>query len=223
MKQVQAIYKPPGISSNQFLTQLKKISGIKKIGHAGTLDPLAEGILVVGLTREGTKQLTLHLTSNKEYWAVVELGKTSTTDDAEGLIPESNPKGITPPSAEKINEVLQSFIGTIQQTPPQHSAVKIKGRPAYQLARKGLPVTLAPKKVQITEIKLLNYIWPEITIQVTCGAGVYIRSLARDIGIFLGTGAYLKKLIRTRVGAWTLEQTISINEFKTQYGQTNWI
>jgi len=189
---------------------LKKKYPGKKIGHGGTLDPLAEGVLVVGIGREGTRQLhTVLKGTNKTYIATIELGKTSETDDAEGPITQMiQPYDI--PSLEDIQSVLSTFEGSILQIPPQYSAVKIDGVPAYKRARRGEQFTLKPKQVTINSIRLLKYEFPVISFKVVSGSGVYIRSLARDIGVKLKTGAYVTSLVRTAVGSYDQNEAIHI-------------
>ena len=197
-----AIYKPKDISSAKALNSVKKKFPGEKIGHAGTLDPLAEGVLVVAVGAD-TKRLKHEVAAEKEYIADIMLGATSTTDDEEGAktvrtIAASPSRGI-------VDQALQKFVGNIEQTPPLYSAVKIGGREAYKYARRGKPVELKPRTVKIKNIELLDYRYPRIKLKVTTGPGVYIRSLARDLGEVLKTGGYLAGLLRTRVGKYTIE------------------
>lgn len=196
-----ALYKPKGPSSNQVLVRLRRLLGVKKIGYAGTLDPLAEGVLVVAVGRENTKQLRHILEGEKEYVATVKFGETSTTDDEEG---EKNAGMVTAiPTHSDIAAVLPEFIGTIWQMPPAYSAIKTGGQRAYKVARAGKTPLLGKRQVDIYAIEILEYAWPFLKLKVTCGAGTYIRSLARDLGGRLGCGAYLAGLVRTRVGSFT--------------------
>ncbi len=201
---VFAVYKPKGPTSAHFLNELKKKLHITKMGHAGTLDPLASGVLVVGID-EGTKKLHEVVQGEKEYKATVRFGMTSTTDDEEGEKTIIKMKHV--PSEEEIRKVLNEFIGTIEQIPPAFSAIKIKGQEAYKLARKGMTPEMKPREARIFKIDLMEYLWPTMEVVVTTGPGVYIRALARDIGAKLGTGAYLADLERTRVGEFTKENT----------------
>ena len=206
------IYKPKGPSSFFIIKQLRVITGIKKIGHAGTLDPLADGVLVVGITRVGTKQLDSLIRKDKAYSAEVILGVTTATHDAEG---EKNVVKVDqPPSLADIQAILPQFIGQIMQTPPRFSAVKIKGQPAYKRARAGEEFEIKSKKVSIKDIKIIKYQYPQLVLDVETGSGVYIRALARDLGKVLKTGAYLGGLTRTRVGQFTLDQALTVDEFK---------
>lgn len=212
MPDVFAVYKPQGPTSHDIIDELRKITGVKKIGHAGTLDPLAKGILVVGIGREATKKLKDLVKKEKEYLATVKLGIESSTDDEEGQKKEI--KIEKTPSLDEIKKALQDFQGKISQTPPLFSAVKIKGREAYKLARKGKVVKLSPRKVEIKKIEILEYHWPYLKLKVVSGPGVYIRSLARDIGKKLGCGGYLFELERIRVGDFSKEKVLNISQIK---------
>lgn len=204
-----AIYKPAGPSSNAVLERIRRITGVKKVGHAGTLDPLARGVLVVGIGTEATKKLKNIVTQKKKYCATIRLGISSATDDEEGDKTEYKITRI--PSQEEILKVLNQFTGIISQVPPRYSAVKIHGKEAYKRARRGEIFELPPRKVEIKNIQLIDYRWPVLKIKVTAGPGVYIRALARDIGITLGTGGYLIDLERTRVGQFTNERAILLD------------
>ena len=192
------VYKPKGPTSNEVLRKIRKITGIKKVGHAGTLDPLAKGILVVGVGRDATKKLFQEVKKEKEYIAQIKLGATSATDDAEGEILRH--KVLHRPTLAEVEKQLKKFKGKIQQVPPVFSAVKIKGREAYKLARQGREVTLKAREVEIKEIEILKFRWPFLWLRVITGPGVYIRAIARDIGKELGVNGYLANLERTRVG-----------------------
>lgn len=210
-----AVWKPKGPTSNDIVQQIKRITGQKKVGHAGTLDPLAEGILVIAIGREATKQLSVVVAKEKEYRAMIQLGLESTTDDAEGektIVNENPPAG--GPTQDEVERVLKKFVGDILQTPPIYSAIKVQGKEAYKLARKGAAVTLKPRRVLIKKIILISYEWPLLIIDVITGPGVYVRSLARDIGRELGVGGYLGGLVRTRVGEYTKEKCAGLADLK---------
>ncbi len=209
--QIVAIWKPKGPTSHDIISALRKITGVRRIGHAGTLDPLAEGVLVVGIGRDATKTLSVNVAHEKEYLATVRLGATSTTDDAEGEKTEIEIK--RNPSLEDIESLLPRFTGTIAQTPPPYSAIKLNGKKAYELARRGKEVALAPRKVIIKKIDIVSYRWPQLILKVLTGPGVYIRALARDIGEALGTGAYLETLERLRVGNFDKQKAMTIEKF----------
>lgn len=209
------IYKPIGPTSHDIIDQIRKITGQKKVGHAGTLDPLAKGVLVIGIGRESTKKLGELVQKEKEYLAQIRLGQFSTTDDAEG---EKQPVKITRiPELGDIKKALQKFEGTINQVPPLYSAIKIGGKPAYKLARQGKikqEALLKSRKVEIKKIQLVKYHWPFLDLKIITGPGVYIRALARDLGKELKTGGYLAKLERTRVGQYTKTQAYTLETFQ---------
>lgn len=207
MIDIFALYKPKGITSRHFLDLVIKEINNDKCGHAGTLDPLAEGVLVIGC-RSGTKKLFADEFSEKQYFAVVKLGSFSGTDDEEGgktvISYHKNP------SASNVNSILLKMTGEVEQVPPLFSAVKVKGKKAYKLARKGIFFSIKKRKVIIKKIDLLSYQYPLITMRVTTGPGVYIRSLARDIGKELFCGAYLFDLKRERVGPFSVKDCLNI-------------
>lgn len=180
-----------------------------RVGHTGTLDPLATGVLVLAVGN-GTR-FTEHVQQmEKVYRAGIRLGGRSTTDDAEGDITPGNVD--TPPDLGTIERALQIFVGAIEQTPPAFSAAKITGRRAYDLARRGRTVELAPRTVQVYEIRLLGYTWPDLHVEVRCGKGTYIRSLARDLGDMLGCGGYIQSLRRTRVGPFDEAAALTLED-----------
>ncbi|MFA6364805.1 MAG: tRNA pseudouridine(55) synthase TruB [Candidatus Paceibacterota bacterium] len=200
------VWKPKGPSSYDVIRVLKHMSTEKKIGHAGTLDPLASGILVIAIGREATKQISNEVAKEKEYVASIRLGVTSTTDDREGIKTKNiSTKKI---SRNEIRNAINQFEGKIMQVPPVYSAIKVKGKEAYKRTRAGEKIVMKPREVLIKEIEVLSYRWPYLSIRVVTGPGVYIRSLARDIGVVLGVGGYLSNLIRTRVGTYTKETAL---------------
>ncbi len=203
------IIKPKGISSFDVIRKLRQMSDIKKIGHAGTLDPLATGVLVVGVGKQACQKLNSIVKKEKEYIAKIKLGVNSTTDDEEGDKQIVNVENI--PLLSQIKSIIPDFQGKIYQIPPIFSAIKIHGQPAYKLARQGKKVVLKKRLVEIKQIKILKYKWPYLELKVVTGPGVYIRSLARDIGEKLKTGGYLANLERTRVGDFKKENCLLIN------------
>lgn len=213
---VIGVNKPKGITSHDLVNRIRRITGERRVGHGGTLDPFAEGVLVVGITRESTRKLHEILkNTDKEYIGTLVLGKTSTTGDPEGDITDTGKDGIlTKITEENIRETLKKFTGEIKQTPPAYSAVKVKGVPAYKRARKGENVNLGKRKVRIKELELIEFTPPALTIRTVVSSGTYIRSLAEDIGEALGTGAYLKELTRTRVGDFTLENSKTLKQLE---------
>ena len=210
MKGIYAVYKPKGPTSHDVIDQLRRETGVRKIGHAGTLDPLASGVLVVGVGRENTKKLGQIVKKEKEYLAKIRLGITSTTDDEEGQ--KKKVKVLEIPNYKEIEGAVAKFEGEILQTPPIYSAVKVNGVPAYKLARRGKTPQLEPRQILIKEIKILKYQWPYLKLRVVTGPGVYIRALARDIGQRLKTGAYLTELERIRVGNFTKDESVVAEE-----------
>lgn len=202
--------KPLGISSNAALQAAKKIYGARKAGHAGTLDPLATGLLVV-LFGEATKLAGLLLDQEKEYLASVKLGETTATGDAEGEILESKAVAI---DTESLRGVLGRFLGEIEQVPPMHSALKRGGVPLYRLARQGKDVERQPRRVRIASIELVAFESPRAELRIRCSKGTYIRSLAEDIGKALGTGAHLRALRRTASGRFRVEDAIELQALR---------
>jgi tRNA pseudouridine55 synthase len=199
---------------NRFRHKLTRKLRVKKIkvGHAGTLDPLATGVMIL-CTGKATKRIEAFQYQTKEYVATLKLGETTPSFDREEAVDAVYPtEHIT---RQMVEEVLQSFTGTIQQVPPVFSAVKINGKRAYKYARKGKDVELAAKTLVIDEMELLDYGLPFIRIRVVCSKGTYIRALARDIGASLQSGAHLTALERTRIGEVTLDMCLPVEEIET--------
>jgi len=192
------IDKPYRLSSTSIVRVVKRRARGTKTGHAGTLDPLASGILICCLGR-ATRCVERIMAMPKTYECTIDLSARSTTQDLEGEITLlHNP---APPTLDAIMQTLaERFTGTILQTPPQHSAMRVGGKRAYTLARKGREFTLVPRPIRIDSNEVLNYEWPLLTIRTTCGRGTYIRSLAQDIGAALGVGGYLTELRRMAIG-----------------------
>ncbi|MDA3779368.1 MAG: tRNA pseudouridine(55) synthase TruB [Bacteroidales bacterium] len=186
-----------------------------KVGHAGTLDPLAEGLVIL-CTGKATKQILSIQEGKKEYIANIGLGHTTPSYDLETEYDEEFPTDHI--TKEKVLEILNTFIGEQDQIPPIFSAKNIKGRRAYDYARKGEEVVMTPKRISISEIELLDYQLPAIKIRVVCGKGTYIRSLAYDIGKKLNSGGHLTKLIRTQIGKYSLNNSFKIGEFENFLG-----
>lgn len=203
-KGIFAVYKPKGPTSHDVVAKIRRITGERRVGHAGTLDPLAKGVLVIAVGREFTKKLGEIVGKEKEYLASIQFGANSATDDAEGI---KTPIVVNKkPDAAAVKKVVMKFKGSILQMPPAFSALKIQGMPAYKLARQGKTPKLKKRRVEIKEIEVLKYKWPILKIRVVTGPGVYIRSLARDIGTKLKTGGYLADLERIRVGEFTKDK-----------------
>lgn len=211
MEGIYAIYKPVGITSHDVIHKLRQATHIQRIGHAGTLDPRAKGVLVVAIGRQYTKQLTQLIQKDKEYLVDVTLGAYSSTDDEEGE--KTLIKTDKPPSNDQVSQCLQSFKGETDLRPPAFSAIKVNGKRAYAIARKGKKVQLEKRKSRIYEIELINYLWPHIRFRVVTGSGVYVRSIVRTLGEMLDCGGYVENLERTRVGAFTQAQSIPLDDF----------
>ncbi|MFI4854657.1 MAG: tRNA pseudouridine(55) synthase TruB [Phycisphaerales bacterium JB065] len=204
------IDKPLGWSSAKVCNVVRRLSGGAKVGHAGTLDPLATGVLVVCLGK-ATKQISGFMEAGKEYRAEVDLSAFSTTDDAEGE--RTIVEVASVPTRDAIDRVLrEQFLGEIEQAPPRYSAVKIDGQRAYKMARAGEDFKTRSKVVRIDSIEIDAYTWPALTLTIACGKGTYIRSIARDLGSALGTGGMLTGLVRTRVGAFELSTARSVED-----------
>lgn len=194
--------KPAGITSFDVIRELRRELGVRKMGHAGTLDPIATGALIVAVG-EQTKELTKLFGLEKEYEVEIEFGKTSDTQDADGKVEEVK-FSRTNPTKEEVERELQNFLGKITQMPPQFSAKKVKGTPAYKLARKGKTVELKAVTKEIKKIEILGYEWPVLKIRVVCESGTYMRTLAHDLGQKLTVGALMKGLRRIRIGEFRL-------------------
>lgn len=204
------IDKPSGCTSHDVVNRWRKIANTKRAGHLGTLDPMATGLLAI-VTGTATRLAQFVSTCEKTYEAEIEFGKTSDTYDIEGELHET---GAVAPPEEVILQALQSFQGAFLQTPPPVSAKKIKGVPAYKLARQALPVDLAPVEVTVRCIQPLAVRSGVIEVRITCSTGTYIRSIAHDLGQKLGCGAVLRRLRRTRVGNWDVAQARSLDALR---------
>ena len=201
--------KPTGPTSRDLVNRVTALLPRVKVGHAGTLDPLATGILVVcvGVATRLT-EIIQHL--SKSYKTVVRLGARSDTHDALGQITAENAPKV--PSMFDLQQALAPLVGNVMQQPPEYSALKLKGKRAYDLARAGQVVELAPRLVQIDRIEVLAYTWPLLELEIDCSKGTYIRAIARDMGEALGCGGYVETLERTRIGPFTREQAIDPRE-----------
>ena len=207
---VLLIDKPLQWTSFDVVRKIRNSIKIKKVGHAGTLDPLATGLLIV-CTGKFTKKINEYMSQQKEYTGTITLGAVTPTFDLESE-PE-NFKSIESISREMIYEVTKKLTGEIMQVPPIHSAIKQNGKPVYLLARKGLDVKMEPRKITIHTFEINNINLPLVSFKVVCTTGTYIRSLAHDFGQALGCGAYLSSLCRTRIGEFKLENAMSMAEF----------
>ncbi len=210
------IDKPKGITSHDVIYQLRKITVIKKIGHAGTLDPFATGVLIVAVSRQATKQINNFAKLDKTYIAKAKLGAVSDTYDPEGKIIEN--KNAKEVSLKIIKDIIKSFEGEIEQIPPMFSAKKVGGKKLYQLAREGKTIERQPCTITISKIKIIKYKWPYLDFEVKCSTGTYIRSLAHDIGQKAKTGAYLEELQRTAIGKYKIKKSVKLDKLNSR----NW-
>lgn len=212
------INKPSGISSHDVVYRMRRALGIKRIGHAGTLDPLASGLMIVAVGEE-TKLLEYVVGLDKKYQCTFKLGYTSSTYDSEGKI-----EAVThaPVIIEKdLKRVLLELTGDIYQTPPQYSAIKIQGRKAYEYAREGQRITIPPRLISIYALELISFSYPDVSIAIHCSSGTYIRTLADDIGKRLSSGAYVTALIRTDIGNCNLSQSINLDALSKDSSSTS--
>ena len=210
------INKPAGITSHDVIDRLRLITGQRRIGHAGTLDPFATGLLIVGVGRESTKQLNQFLKLNKSYTATLVFGATSDTQDVTGRITPT--PVVTPLSPAAVAAAVTKFQGQQLQTPPMYSAKKIQGKKLYELARQGKTVKRQPAEIEIKKIAMLDYTWPRLTITVECSSGTYIRMLGHDLGANLGVGAYVEALQRTAIGKYQLADAVGLDKLMAE----NW-
>ncbi|MBM4446074.1 MAG: tRNA pseudouridine(55) synthase TruB [Chloroflexi bacterium] len=213
------VNKPEGKTSSNVVVWLRRLTGEKYVGHGGTLDPIATGVLPVcfGQATRVTRFLT---DSSKTYLAHIELGITTDTFDRQGkIIERRDPGAIT---VTQIEEALTNFQGVIEQVPPAYSALKHQGRRYYELARAGIPIELKPRQIKIIDIELINYKPPLITINVECSKGTYIRSLAHDMGQYLGCGAHIKNLTRLRCGPFPVEDALSLPQIEDAFQKGSW-
>lgn len=203
------MYKPKGWTSFDVVKKVRSITKEKKVGHGGTLDPFAEGVLVLG-TGSDTKKLGMISDSNKEYVATLKLGSRTNTHDIEGHVVED--KAIPTLTLEEVETVLKSFIGEQYQTPPMYSAKKVNGQRLYKLARKNIEIEREPCLIKIVDIELIHFNSPVIEFSVTCSKGTYIRVLGTDIANQLGTVGHLIALKRKKVGEYAIDETIQIDD-----------
>jgi tRNA pseudouridine55 synthase len=209
--------KPAGITSHDVVARVRRLAGTRKVGHAGTLDPMATGVLVLGIDR--ATRLLGHLTlTDKRYTATVRLGATTTTDDAEGEVVETRPTdGVTEAA---VREALAGFVGGIDQVPSAVSAIKVDGKRAYARVREGEQVDLPPRRVTVHTLEVTSLALPEVEIEVHCSSGTYIRAIARDLGAALGVGGHLTALRRTAVGPFGLDVARTLEALADDFTMT---
>jgi tRNA pseudouridine55 synthase len=213
------IDKPGGCTSHDVVAHLRRLLQISRVGHAGTLDPQATGVLLIGLG-QGTKLVQFLHEWPKSYRATLKLGKRTDTYDAAGTVVEVRPVGNL--DADRVEATLLHFRGSITQTPPMYSALKRRGQRLYELARQGLDVAREPRRVQISRLALLDLTADMMRLEVECSSGTYIRVLADDIGTHLGCGAHLTALVRTAVGPFALEDALSPASIEAAVRQNDW-
>ena len=212
------IDKPVDWTSFDAVKKIKNIGRFKKVGHAGTLDPFAEGLLILG-TGEETKNLKKWSDADKDYQAKIEFGKQTNTFDITGEITES--KALDEINWEKIKQILNTFIGITDQLPPMFSAKKVNGVRLYKLARKGKEIERKTQKITIEKLDMVNYSNHEMEIDIHCSKGTYVRAIAHDIGIKSGYGAYLKSLKRNAIGNFSVNDALSIGQFESFWKNLN--
>jgi tRNA pseudouridine55 synthase len=210
--------KPVGPTSHQVVNVVRRGTGIRKVGHAGTLDPRASGVLVLCLG--SATRLSEYLSvASKRYQALVRFGSATETYDAEGEVVHQTGNA---PNRKEIEEILPNFMGEINQVPPPYSAIKVKGAKAYELAREGKEVELEPRTITIYDLQLLSYKPPDLALEIECSAGTYIRSLAHDLGEHLSTGAHLAALRRVKAGPFTIDDAIPFPKLEVGFMVDKW-
>jgi tRNA pseudouridine55 synthase len=210
---VLLINKPLYWTSFDAVKKVRNLVRIKKVGHAGTLDPLATGLLII-CTGKFTKRISEFMAQEKEYTGTFTLGATTPTYDLESE--PGNLKPVNHISPEAIRKAAAAFTGEIQQVPPAHSAIKVEGKRVYEMARQGKAVKIEPRTITIKEFNITKIEMPVVSFKVVCSTGTYIRSLADDVGRALGCGAYLSSLCRTRIGTFSLDQAITVDQLAAQ-------
>jgi tRNA pseudouridine55 synthase len=216
---VMVIDKPVGLTSHDVVQIIRRGTGIRRAGHTGTLDPRASGVLVV-LIGPAVRLSEYVSAADKRYQATLRLGTTTDTYDAEGQITRTAP--LNDLSEDQFAEIIKNYVGEIEQVPPPFSAVKVKGRRAYERARKGEEVELKPRKINVYNLDVLEWAPPEAVLDVYCSSGTYVRSLAYDVGEDLGTGAYLIGLRRTKSGRFTLRDAVPLRQIQDAFLAGEW-
>jgi len=216
---VLVVDKPVGMTSHDVVQIIRRGTGIRRAGHTGTLDPRASGVLVV-LIGPAVRLSEFVSAADKRYQATLRMGTSTDTYDAEGRITET--RDVSSISEEQFTEIIQNYKGEVEQVPPPYSAVKVKGKKAYQEAREGKDVKLEPRKINVYSLELLEWAPPEAVIDVFCSSGTYVRSLAHDLGNDLGTGAYLIGLRRTKSGSFTLRDAVPLRQLQDAFLAGEW-
>jgi len=218
MSGVLVVDKPVGMTSHEVVQIIRRGTNIRRAGHTGTLDPRASGVLVI-LIGPAVRLSEYVSASDKRYQAVIRLGANTDTYDSDGQVTKTNPIDIT---EEQFETELKKFIGEIEQTPPPYSAIKMQGRPAYEMAREGEEVEMQPRIINVYSLDLLEWAPPEVTVDVHCSSGTYVRSLAYELGEKLGCGAMLAGLRRTKSGRFTLKDAVPLRKLIESFESNSW-
>lgn len=216
---VLVVDKPVGMTSHDVVQVIRNGTGLRRAGHTGTLDPRASGVLVV-LVGPAVRLSEFVSASDKRYQAIIRLGSATDTFDADGKV--TQPEQQVNVTEAQFEKVLATFVGEIEQVPPPYSAVKVQGRKAYEMARQGEEVELAPRKITVHHLEVLEWAPPEVVIDVHCSSGTYVRSLANDLGTTLGCGAYLVGLRRTKSGRFSLRDATPLRKLQEAFNAGNW-
>lgn len=209
--------KPAGVTSHDVVARVRRLAGTRKVGHAGTLDPMATGVLVLGVDR-ATRLLGHLMLTDKGYDAVVRLGESTTTDDAEGeSLTHASPEALAALTEDAVRAAFATFVGAIEQVPTAVSAIKVDGKRAYQRVRDGEEVQLAARPVTVHAIEVHEVALPDVRISVRCSSGTYIRAIARDVGALLGVGGHLTELRRTAVGPYHLGTAATLEQLTEEF------
>ena len=218
MSGVLVVDKPVGMTSHEVVQIIRRGTNIRRAGHTGTLDPRASGVLVI-LIGPAVRLSEYVSASDKRYQAVIRLGASTDTYDSDGQVTKTNPIDVT---EEQFETELKKFIGEIEQTPPPYSAIKMQGRPAYELAREGEEVEMQPRIINVYSLDVLEWAPPEVTVDVHCSSGTYVRSLAYELGEKLGCGAMLAGLRRTKSGRFTLKDAVPLRKLIESFDSNSW-
>lgn len=211
------IDKPAGLTSHDVVDSVRRLTSERRVGHAGTLDPFATGLLIVGVRREATREMEKLVGLDKTYETEFVLGANSDTDDVTGTITYCPPSELL--TQLRVQAALKKFIGEIEQVPPAYSAIKIGGKKMYEAARTGKPLNAKPRHVKIYSIVIVK----DLAMTIHCSSGTYIRAIARDLGVALGTGGYVKSLRRTHIGPFSINESTTLDVLKTDSVQTHLI
>ncbi len=217
---ILVVDKPVGMTSHDVVQIVRSGTGIRRAGHTGTLDPRASGVLVI-LIGPAVRLSEYISAADKRYQAIIKLGSSTDTYDSEGIFTRKSDEPVTV-TEEEFEETLKSFVGEIEQTPPAYSAVKVKGKRAYDMARKGEEIKLEARKIQVFNLEVLEWAPPEVVIDAHCSSGTYVRSLANDVGNALGCGAYLVGLRRTKSGQFSLRDATPLRKLQEAFSVGNW-